>query len=263
MQSEISTLPDSPRPNVEGPTQWQPLFSLPAWEIARFTVLNYLRSGWIMLDIVLVFTVFSVFFTNGELSADQFFSLALPSMALLSLLGSAILTQRTLKANLYLQLARLSSRAIFIDGVMLATALLRIPLYLLLLVFTFFIHHHIQGLTVAGFLLGSLGILLVMMLCAMLTVVLSRPIATRIIQIIFLVWIVIVLYTSVYLSPDLRHYMQIFQLPLYPISACYQFALHGTIDIWGWLGIVLLLLYMLVFVLAARYWFARRDLLFS
>lgn len=231
----------------------------PSLEIARFTLSSYLRSGWILLDVILVWFIYSVFFSTSKLSAHAFFDIAIPCMSAETILGSSIFVHRCMKANFYLSLARLSSRAPYIYGIMIASASIRIALYLLLLC-TMIGVRNITDMSWLNMLSGSLGLIFIGLLCSLLTVTLSRPIATRPAQIVFLLWIVIVLYTNTPAAINIAHYLQIFEIPLRPIALCYQLSSQGTIDGWEWIGATLMLVYMAGIITLGTFWFSKRDL---
>jgi hypothetical protein len=231
----------------------------PSFEIARFALGGYIRSGWILLEIILVWFIYSVFFSTSKLSAHAFFDIAIPCMTAETILGSSIIVHRCMKANFYLSLARLSSRAPYIYGIIIASASIRIILYLLLLL-TMISFKNIVDISWLNILSGSLGLLLIGLLCSLLTVTLSRPIATRPAQIIFLLWIVIVLYTNTPAAINIAHYLQIFEFPLRPIALCYQLSSQGSIDAWGWGGAIIVLVYMVAITTLATFWFSKRDL---
>ena len=237
----------------------------PSLEIAHFTLGSYIRSGWILLEVILIWFIYSVFFSTSKQSAHAFFDVAIPCMTAETILGSSIFMHRCMKANFYLSLARLSSRAPYIYGIMIASAGIRIILYLLLLAMISSKHiadiiTWLKTLSWLNILSGSLGLLLIGLLCSLLTVTLSRPIATRPAQIIFLLWIVIVLYTNTPAAINIAHYLQIFEVPLRPIALCYQLSSQGSIDAWGWAEASIILVYMVAIITLATFWFSKRDL---
>src|SRR5579864_1669911 len=205
------------------------LLASPSLEIARFTLFGYMRSGWILLDIVLIWLIFSVFFSASSVSTNEFFSLASPSLAIEAIVSSIIMTHRAMRANSYLPLSRLSSRSPYLYGVMIAASVPRIPLYGLLLLITL-VGSSITDMTWLNMLSGSFGIILVCTLCALLTVTLSKPIATRLTRIFFLSWVVLAFYAASPLANPIRQYLSIVQVPLQPIALCYQFGIQGFID---------------------------------
>lgn len=242
-------------PQTSARTHWL----APSLEIARFTLASYARSGWLLLDILLIWFIYSIFFSASKISIHGFFDIAIPAMVVETTLGSSILVHRSMKSNLYLPLARLSSRSPYLYGIMIASSALRIALYIMLLLMVTTAKNiiDINWLNIIG---GSCGLLLICILCTLLTITLSRPIATRPAQIIFMVWIVIVLYTNTRMALSIASYLQIFQLPLKPIALCDQLSSQNTIDGWTVAGILLMLAYMAAIIAIARYWFSKRDL---
>ena len=142
-------------PQTSARTHWL----TPSLEIARFTLASYARSGWLLLDILLIWFIYSVFFSASKISIHGFFDIAIPTMVVETALGSSILVHRSMKSNLYLPLARLSSRSPYLYGVIIASSTLRIALYsmLLLMVTT---SKNIIDISWLNVISGSLGLLL-------------------------------------------------------------------------------------------------------
>jgi ABC-type polysaccharide/polyol phosphate transport system ATPase subunit len=53
----------------------------------------------------------------------------------------------------------------------------------------------------------------------------------------------------------------IVRIPLWPIAACYQVSVSGTIGLTGVLGMLLVAVYIICLALIAGYWLERRELL--
>lgn len=235
----------------------------PAITVARFTLRSYMRSGWILGDLVFVWLLYAAFFLEFGGNVPYFFSTAGQGLGTLAILGTIVIVKRGMSARMYLPLARLSSRTAYLQGLMLATSVLRIPSYLLMLLLGGGYHTHapsfgIQGASFGNLLLGSIGLLINCIIVSILTVVLSLPIATRRIQIVFLAWLAAVLYVGNNPNP----YLSIIHLPIVPIAVCYNL---GTTPI-GWYELCMLLVaigYIAALVWLACYWFSRRDLIFS
>jgi hypothetical protein len=103
------------------------------------------------------------------------------------------------------------------------------------------------------------------MLIAQLTVALCAPIATRGQRILFLLWIVIVLFSfkPVVNIPDwLDSILSLTRLPLWPLQTCYTLGMVGAFDLFSLLALVLLVIYAVLIALIAGYWLEKRELLF-
>ena len=146
---------------------------------------------------------------------------------------------------------------------MLATAVLRVPIFLFMLLLVLLAHRLINP-TLDKMLIGAIGVLPTTILVSVLTVALSSPIATRLKRILFLVWIAVVLFS---LSPifafpaTVLQILGIVRIPLWPISACYQVSVSGTIGFTGVLGILFVAIYFIGLALIAGQWLERRELL--
>jgi hypothetical protein len=106
---------------------------------------------------VYVIIVYAVFFGVFAVTMDTFFGIAQYSMWALAVLGTAILFRRATTARAYLHLAWLPSRAAYVRGHMLATGLLRIPMFALLLLLTLGTGKILHP-TAGWILIGTLGV---------------------------------------------------------------------------------------------------------
>ncbi len=243
---------------------WARFWRLPALTVARFTLKSYVKSGWILLDIVLIWLFYATFFLEFGGDVSYFFATTNMCMSGLTLLSTIIIIRRAMQARVYLPLARLSSRSAYIRGIILATGILRIPQIFLMLLLCGGYHTHIPifgitGATIGSILAGLLGQLLIMAIIGALTTILSTPIATRYIQMLFLCWLIIILYPNT--NPLLAPFFTLLKLPLLPLIACYNLSLTGI----GWYELLMLILavgYSVGLTMLADFWLSRRDLIF-
>jgi hypothetical protein len=148
----------------------------------------------------------------------------------------------------------------------LARAVLRVFAFFLMLLLALGYHAHepglgIQGATLANMLPGALGLLLNCLILTALTVVLSVPVATRRIQIVFLAWLAAVLYSNT--NPGIvAQYLSVVRIPLAPLLANYALGTTAA-SITGYDLLMLLLAigYIVVLTLLATLLFNRRDLI--
>jgi hypothetical protein len=212
--------------------------------------------------VVLVLVVYAVFFDYPGNTGDLSYLFGFGGRVLggLAVLGTAILVRRAMQARAYLSLARLPSRAAYVRGVLLATCILRLPLFLELLGLYAWQHHRFPVGWPGPLLAGAVGLLLNCMLLAAVTVLLSLPIATRIEQILFLAWFVVALSSFALTGPP-GEVLAFTRLPLLPFVACYQLGATGVIGASGLLAIGVTLLLILALGRLAEIQLARRDLL--
>lgn len=248
---------------------WRGLWHAPSLTIARFTLASYIRSGWILGDIVLVWLLYAAFFYEFGGNVTYFYGSAAEGLAALAILGPVVMVQRAMSARVYLPLARLTSRSAYVRGLIIATGVLRIPLFLMLLVLAILYHGHsntlctpmcIEGATLSNMLVGAIGLLANSILISTLTVAFSAPLATRKARIVLLAWFVLVLYSNT--SPDaVATTLGVTRIPLIPFTLCYNFGINGTIGWSGLLALLIVAVYVAGLILLAQYWMARRDLL--
>jgi hypothetical protein len=90
----------------------------------------------------------------------------------IAILGAATMVRQATSARTYVLLARLSSRASYSRGLKLATAVLRIPNFLFMLLLVLLAHRLINP-TADKMLVGAIGVLPTTILVSILTVALS------------------------------------------------------------------------------------------
>ncbi|HEY6285145.1 MAG TPA: hypothetical protein VIX20_05745 [Ktedonobacteraceae bacterium] len=235
----------------------------PSMTIARLTLESYFRSGWMWTEFVLVLVFFAALFFPFQEDVPYFYGTSNWDLSVIAILGAAIMVRQATSARTYVLLARLSSRASYSRGLMLAAATLRIPIFLFMLLLVLLAHRLINP-TADKMFIGAIGVLPTTILVSVLTVTLSAPIATRLMRILFLTWIAVVLFSisPVFAIPNsVQNVLGIVRIPLWPISACYQVSVSGTISLNGVLGMLLIAVNIIGLALVAGMWFERRELL--
>jgi len=235
------------------------LWYRPTITIARFTLRSHIRSGWILGDIVFVWFLYALFFLEFGGNVAYFYGTAIEGLGVLAVVDAIVMTKRAMNARAYLSLARLTSRSAYVRGIMLASGVLRVLLFLLLLLLALGFHR-IEGATLSNILPGAVGLLLICMILSSLTILLSKPIATRRIQIVFLIWIAAVMYSNNN-SSLVAQYLKPTSIPLAPLAACYDFGHIGVINAYGLAMLLLAIGYMVGILLLADNLFKRRDLI--
>ena len=155
----------------------------PSITIARLTLESYFRSGWMWTEFVLVLVFFAALFFPFQEDVPYFFGTSTWDLSAIALLGAAIMVRQATSARTYVLLARLSSRASYSRGLMLATAALRIPIFLFMLLLVLLAHRLINP-TIDKMLIGAIGLLPNTILVSVLAVAPSSPISTRLTRIL-------------------------------------------------------------------------------
>jgi hypothetical protein len=231
---------------------------LPSVTVARFTLSSYARSGWLWGEVVCVVPFFLVFWYYPG-TEDYFFSTGCVGLCVLGLIGTAIMVHRTMSARVYLPLARLPSRAACTRGLVLATCALRVPLYLLLLGLALALNRIIAPRP-ADIVIGSLGAVANCLVIATLVVVLSPPMATRLLRILFLAWLAL----AVAPLPGVDWLDALFsaaRVPLLPLASNLSLGTlphPGVVALWP---VLVAAVYLVGLALAADALLARRDLI--
>ena len=242
---------------------------LPTLTVARFTLRSYVRSGWILGDIVFVWLTYAIFYLEFGGNVSYFFGTAGEAMGVLTILSTIVMMQRVTSARMYLPLARLTSRAAYIRGVIVATCVVRVPAYLVLMVLAMSFHQFtpprcnplcIADATFSSMTLGSIGLLVNCWILAILTVLLFRPLATRRIQIVFLAWFALVLYTNTSVSIVATYFSWV-RIPLAPLAACYNFGTIGVVNAYSIVMFLLAIGYIVGLTTLVEFLLRKRDLI--
>lgn len=225
--------------------------------IARFTLLIYLKSGWAWGELVLVVAAAGALFKYPG-DVNYFAGVANGVLCFNAFVGTAILVHRSMSARLYLPLSRLGSRAAYMRGVIIAAAVLRIPLYLAFQATALGLQA-VMGATFGNMLIAALGGITLSIVASVLTTTFSPPQATRLARIFLLAWFAVLLYSST--SAPLAAVIDFTRIPLIPLSAIYTATLTGTFTPWTLLGLVISCGYLVGLTMLASYWLRRRDLI--
>ncbi len=144
-----------------------------------------------------------------------------------------------------------------------------IPAFLLLMILAMSFHQFspppcnplcIADATFSGMTIGAIGLLVNCWILSALTVVLSIPIATRRIQIIFLAWFALVLYTNTS-GNIVSTYFSWVRIPLAPLTACYNLSATGIIEWYPLLMFILAIGYIIALTALAEFLLRKRDLI--
>ena len=239
------------------------LWRMPTMTVARLTLESYFRSGWMWAEFVLVLVCFAALFFPFQENVANFYGTSNLDLGGIAVLGTAIMVRQATSARTYLVLSRLPSRAAYSRGLMLATAFLRVVLFVFMLVLVL-VTQRLSDPAAGPLLIGVIGLLPNCMLLAVLTVALSSPVGTRLKRIIFLVWLAVVLFAQspVFWLPEaMVSVLRIASLPLLPLIACYNISVTGTRGLTGLLGVIVEGVYVVALALIAGHWLERRELL--
>ena len=225
--------------------------------IARFTLLIYLKSAWSWGELIFVVSMAGVLFKfPGDV--NYYAGVANGILSFTAFVGTAILVHRSMTARLYLPLSRLHSRAAYMRGVIIAAAVLRIPLYLAFQISALALAG-ITGATFGNMLIAALGGITLSIVASVITATFSPPQATRMARIILLTWFAVMLYSST--SAPLAAVIEFTRIPLAPLAACYTATLTGVVTLWTLAGFVLSCGYVIGLTWLASHWLERRDLI--
>lgn len=235
----------------------------PSVTVARLTLDSYRRNGWMWAEFVLVLVCYAALFFPFIQNVTYFYGTSIWDLSAIAILGTAIMVRQSTSARTYVVLARLASRAAYSRGLILATVVLRIPLFLFFCALVL-LAHRLTDPAVDTMLLGAVGLLPITMLTAALTVAFTSPTATRIKRILLLAWIAVVLYSNspLFLTPQpLINILGISRIPLAPIAVCYHVSVNGSLDSSSLWGFPLVAVYIIMLALLAGYWLEQKELL--
>jgi len=239
------------------------LLRSPDVTLARLILASYLRSGWMLVEFVLVLACFAALYFPFLENTVYFNGTSTFALGAIAILGPVIMVRQATSARTYLLLARLTSRAAYSRGLMLAAAALRLPLYLFFLALVL-LFHRLTDPSASLLFWGAIGVLANTILVATLTVALCPPIATRLKRIYFLAWLALVLFSfkPIFAIPRwLESVLSVSQLPLWPVGECYALGATGIFSPFSLLALLLLAGYGVLVALVAGSWLEKRELL--
>jgi hypothetical protein len=239
------------------------LLRSPSITVARLVLESYFRSGWMWGEFVLVLVFFAALFFPFMENVAYFYGTSTWDLSAIAVLGAAIMVRQTTSARTYVVLARLASRASYSRGLILATAVLRIPVFLFMMALVL-LAHRLTDLTPRAMLIGAAGLLPITILAASVTVTFTSPIGTRRKRILLLLWIAVMLFSRnplVLLPQPLIAVLSFSRLPLAPVAVCYNIGVNGSIDASSLWGLPMILAYIAGLTWLAGYWLDKKELL--
>jgi hypothetical protein len=162
---------DEPAPEERQPPASLGQAVLRTFAFARFTLLEYLRSGRIWVEL-LAAGVFYIVFLRGDIPAEKYFSLAGIFCLLLSLYTTSVIVGLGDRPQGYVVLARRVGRAGYLLGLYISTMVVLTLAYLLVAALTIGLSQ-VEGLPLLRWALGSLPLLLNVALLSALLLMLS------------------------------------------------------------------------------------------
>lgn len=234
--------------------------------VVRLSLSNYLRSGWIYLELALLLgaVVLAPTAPNGVVGGglQSFFGISGMLFIVEALIGSPLLVRRTYGPTAYMFLARLPSRKSYAAGVALAAAVLRIPLFLLLVTLGYALGKIVNP-PIPWLVFGGLDVLLPACVVASIATVLSPPVGTRTTLMVFLAWVLVIFrpaWSTAGLPADVNSALNALLVPLRPVTDS-MFASGDSIMARSSLPSILLqAAYVLGLALLAGLLFERRTL---
>jgi hypothetical protein len=214
-------------------------------------------------EFVLVLVFFAAIFFPYQEATTFFNGIANFCLGAIAVIGPAIMVRQATSARTYQILARLTSRASYSRGLMLAAGFLRLPIYLFFLVLVL-LTDRLTDPSLVPLLWGALGIVCNTIVVAILTVGLCSPIATRLKRIYFLAWLALMLFSvkPVFtIPPIVQIILNISQLPMWPFIETYNLSFTGSFDLSHLAALGLLVAYCVLIEWVASSWLERRELL--
>ena len=234
--------------------------------VIRLSLANYLRSGWIYLELAIVLGAVALApaAANSDTAGGlpSFFGLSGTLFIGESLIGSLLLGRRAFGPSAYMFLARLPSRRPYAAGVALASAALRIPLLALMVTLGIGLGKIVDP-PVGWLVLASLGMLLPACLVASIAILLSPPVGTRITLAIGLVWLLVIFRptrATAGLPPDVNRALDLLWVPLRPALDSIVASTHEMTAGWSVVPILVQTAYLVGIAVLAGTLLERRTL---
>ncbi|MGH2518037.1 MAG: hypothetical protein ACRDHP_20530 [Ktedonobacterales bacterium] len=229
---------------------------VPVFSIAGRTLAEYVRSGWILVELAYALALF-LFAFRYPFDAPFFFETANWGLGLLTICATLLLVARAMRSSVYMSAVERVSRRAYVAGVALAAAVVRLGVYLALLVLALLTHSFVNA-TGGALLAGSVGLIAASIVLAALALALSTEFAPRLVRLLFLAWLTAALYSYAGTGP-LATLCFPLRLPLLPLFASYDIGATGTVGVAGLLALVLDVAYAVGLVALAAFWLGRRE----
>jgi hypothetical protein len=210
------------------------LLADPALRVARVALARYVRSSWVLVDLVGVVVIWVIAY-RGTVTPASFFEAGNIGLILLAILSAYGIVQ-VVPPSVYLRLVPRRDYRGALGGIVLANALVRAAVALALLLLTLVLHD-LTYATAAGVLVGMLGLVANSILIGTLAVVLAPPIAGRVWRVGVLVVVLLALY-SYQVSGPLGQALVVTRVVLLPIATCYNLGQTGELGRSGLLALI-------------------------
>lgn len=190
--------------------------------VARLALDSYVRSGWVIGDVLLVVVLIAISTSGSDPRsahpvAAYFFGLHSVDFVAASILGTVLLVRRSLGLRSLVVLSRLRSRTAYPAGLALAAGVLRVP-QLALLVALGAATGHLPAADLVAVPAASVGLLANALLAVAVTVALLSPFSGRRELLGALLYAAAALVPVTGLPPLAAHLQGVVQLPLWPLS---------------------------------------------
>lgn len=239
------------------------LLASPSAEIAGTALRRFVRSVWLIVELIGVGLIFLVCF-RSPVTVRGFFEPAGLGLALLSAVGTTGIVVSVVPPRLYARLAPRKDYRSMVGGLMLASGIIQgcaaVTLTMLVLLFQRIPALGPDGVPGAGAALaaGMVGLLANTVLVAALTVALAPPLGTQAARLVFLAWLCLALYS--YIATDfLGSVLTVVRLPLLPFAAGYSFGQSGVIGAAGVLALGVEAAYIGALIALAPRWVPLRK----
>lgn len=254
MQTEAQLLTID-RQSING---FKRIFLFPSVVIAWNMLTSYRRSGWLWAELIFVLALFGGFFFPFQGYVKYFYGVANQWLSVEAIIGTAFLANRTMKSKAYLTLARVPDRSSYIRGLALASVIVRILTFLMFIALVI-IFRRLTDFSATTLIIGVPGLILNLTMLSALTIVLSAPLSSRRMFIVFLGWLAAMLYSNTSTGTVAR-WLSWTQLPLVPVTSVYGIGIDGIFSTFSILSIMLVVIYIFALLLLAQWLFKKKDL---
>lgn len=239
----------------------------------RFTLVEYVRSGHILVEVLASVAFFYVFFWRASVQRDYFFSLTgLFTLGLAFYTTSAIMGLGD-RPQGYVLLARRLSRSGYLIGLYLAALLVVFAVYGVVCVGVVVLQR-VEGLTFGGWVLSTVPLLLNVGLFAALLTLMTPIVLTPGLRLLVLALIALAFSGNliggetltampVVLVRALDLLRTIFSVPLLPAFTGFELSVTGSYAGLAYLTPISQLLLLLSMLALAVYAFGKRDIIFG
>lgn len=231
--------------------------SAPAIQIASVALRRFVRSVWLIVDLIGIALIFLLCY-RSPVTVRGFFEPAGLGLTLLTAVATAGIVTSVVPPRLYARLAPRKDYRSMVGGLILAAGIIQGCAALALAMLALLLQRILAPGAGGALAAGMLGLLANTVLVAAVTVALAPPLGTQATRLGFLAWLCLALYSYI-ATGFLASVLAIVRIPLLPFAVAYSFGQSGAIGPAGLLALGIEAAYIAALIALAGRWVPLRK----